>query len=295
MKITYIAEHTYQWYEAKTGLFSASGVVALLTSGTRPMTKAEIAAKKIQDKIDKGNGLETNSRRTVDTLFGKGSISYINQKVAEKVNGRMKETPTTRPMERGLVLEHAGLNLASSILGINFQRSGLFLNEDLNFGSTPDGIAIKRGKIFAGAEVKCLNEDKHSEICEFSGSMANQVRLLREYDESFYTQCQGGMLSTGAKIWYFISYDNRPMGYKDDTTPIEGQLKPENWPLCIKIIKVKRDEPYIEDLKYRLKEALIIHTKKRISRIKQAQSIIKLAEKTGLKKQLAKTQNENTN
>lgn len=280
MKLDYIPEQTDEWYEAKTGLFSSSGVVDLSKGGTRPMTKAEIEAKKIQDKKDKANNIETNSRRTVDTLFGAAAISYINKKVAEKVNGRMKETPVTRPMERGLVLEVAALNLFNSVTGFKMMRTGLFKMPDLNFGGTPDGCQYKGNKIVAIAEIKCLNEDKHSEICEFSGSMVNQVKLLREYDESFFCQVQMNLFVTGAKAGYFISYDNRPMGYKDDTTPIEGLLKLENWPLCIKIIKIKRDEAYIENMKIRLERANIIFTSKRISRIKEAQKIIAMAEKT---------------
>lgn len=287
MKPSYIPEHSDEWYEEKTGLFSSSGVVALLKGGTRPMSKAEKEAKKIQDKKDKENGVETNSRRTVDTLFGDGAISYINQKVAEGVNGRMKETPITRPMERGLVLEVAALNLFNSITGLKMVRSGLFKVPELNFGGTPDGIQVKGNKIVAIAEIKCLNEDKHSEICEFSGSMANQVRLLREYDESFYTQVQMNMFATGAKVGYFISYDNRPMGYKDDTTPIEGLLKLENWPLCINIIKIKRDEAFIEEMKYRLEKAFEIFIAKRIARIKNAKRVIAMAERTAEKRNKA--------
>lgn len=287
MVAEYIAENTDEWYQEKTGLFSSSQVVALLKPGKRPMTKAEIEAKKIQDKKDRIAGLTPDSRRTVDTLFGEGAESYINLKVAESINGRMKETPTTRPMQRGLTLEHEALKLFTTITGIQMFRSGLFRKPDLNFGGTPDGISIKRNKISAIAEVKCFNEDKHSEICEFSGSQANQARLLREYDEGIYTQCQMNLYATDCDVCYFISYDNRPMGYSDDTNPIEGNLKPENWPLCIKIIKIKRDQAFIDNMIYRLEKAYGIFIDKKILRIKYSQKMIMLAERTAAKRKAA--------
>lgn len=268
MKIAFIEPHTKEWYTARLGVFTSSECIRLLKGGTRPMTKAEIEAKKIQDKKDKANGLETNSRKTVDTLFGAGALSYINEKATEIINKQAKETPVTKIMQRGLDLEPEALEYYQMATGRTMQTCGLYKINSYTAG-TPDAIYGKR-KVIGIAEIKCLNADNHGEIFEFSDINSIAVQQLRDYDESFYSQPQMNMYVTGAKWCDFISYDNRPMGYTDSGEIIEENYDPEKWVFCIKIIRIKRDEAFIADLKTRLDAGAGILVEKLHKRMKSA-------------------------
>lgn len=263
MAITFIKPFTDIWVRERLMCFTSSEMIRLCKGGSRKMTKAEIEAKKIQDKKDKANNIETNSRRTVDTLFGDGAISYINEKVCEAINKQAKYTPITAPMQWGLSWEDDAIKYLSMVTGINFRSCGFFkVNSFL--GGSPDAISGIR-KVKYTAEAKCLNADRHSEICELQNSDD-----LREYDEGYWVQCQTHCLVTGAKACFFCSFDPRPMGYKDNGEIDEDLYDPEKWIYCIKVIKVKRDEVFLKELEMRVDKASDIVIKKIEKRIKSA-------------------------
>lgn len=268
MKLAYIQPHTKEWYAARIGVFTSSECVRLLKGGTRQMTQAELEAKKAQDKIDKAAGRETNSRKTVDTLFGAGALTYINEKATEIINKQAKETPVTKVMQRGLDLEPEALEYYEKATGRRMETCGLYKINSYT-GGTPDGIYGKR-KIVGIAEIKCLNADNHGEIFGFSDINSIAVEQLRNYDESFYAQSQMNMYVTGAKWCDFISYDNRPMGYRDNGELDEDNYDPEKWIFCIKIIRIKRDETFIADLISRLDAAVGLLVKELQRRMKSA-------------------------
>lgn len=264
--ITFIEPNTPAWYQARIGCFTASEVVRLFKGGTRKMTKSEISARDEKNKrmkaIDKS--YKSDTRTTVDTLFGDGAIRYINEKVAEIINKKAKATPITKPMQRGISLEAEALDLFTHITGIKMQSSGLFKLNAFVAG-TPDGHGGVR-KVKYIAEVKNLNPENHSEICEME-----TVAELREYDESFYAQCQMNMYVTGAKYAYFISHDNRPLGYDDNGELDESIYDEEKFIYCIKYFKIKRDEAFIKELEMRLNKASDMVIKKLEKRIKTAE------------------------
>jgi len=265
--ITFIEPNTPAWYQARVGCFTASEVVRLFKGGTRAMTPAELAA-------EKSNG---GKRKTVDTLFGAGAITYINEKVSEIINKRAKSTAITKPMQRGISLEAEAIDLFTHITGIKMHQSGLFKLSPFVAG-TPDGHVGVR-KVKAIAEVKCLNPENHSEICEM-----DTVKQLREYDESFYAQCQMNMYVTEAKVAYFISYDNRPLGYDDNGELDESIYDEDKFIYCIKWFKIKRDETFIKELEMRLDAASDLVIKKLEKRIKSAENNLKRFHRTQQRK-----------
>jgi hypothetical protein len=277
--ISFIEPYTPAWYKAKIGCFSASKYTKLRSGGTRPMTKAELDVRDANNKKQKETAkllkqeFKSDTRKTVDTLFGAGAITYINEKVSEIINKRSKHVPTTGPMERGLSLEWDAIELFMQMTGIKVHKSGLFkLNPFVC--ATPDGHGGIR-KVKFTVEVKCLNPENHSEICELE-----TVEQLRAYDESFYGQCQFQMYVTGAKYSYFISYDNRPLGYDDKGELDEDLYRPENDIYCIKWFKVKRDEEYIKDMEIRLDAASGMVIDKLEKRIKTAQKNLVISNRT---------------
>lgn len=277
--ISFIEPYTPEWYKAKIGCFSASKYVKLRSGGTRPMTKAEIALRDANNAKQKAiakqlkQEFKSDTRKTVDTLFGAGALTYINEKVSEIINKRAKGVPTTKPMERGLSLEWEAIELFMQMTGITVHKSGLFKINPF-VCATPDGHGGVY-KVKFTVEVKCLNPENHSEICEME-----TVQQLREYDESFYGQCQFQMYVTGAKYSYFISYDNRPLGYDDNGELDEALYNPDNEIYCIKWFKIKRDEEYIKDMDYRLDAASGMVIDKLEKRIKTASKNRKIYDRT---------------
>lgn len=265
--ISFIEPNTPAWYQARVGCFTASEVNRLFKGGTRPMTQTEL-------KAEKANG---GKRKTVDTLFGVGAITYINEKVSEIINKKAKSTTVTKPMQRGISLEAEAIDLFTHITGIKMQPSGLFKLNAFVAG-TPDGHSGIR-KVKAIAEVKCLNPENHSEICELE-----TVAQLRAYDESFFAQCQMNMYVTGAKVAWFISYDNRPLGYDDNGELDESIYDEEKFIYCIKYFKIKRDEAYIKELEIRLDAASALVIKKLEKRIKTAEKNMKVFNRTQQRK-----------
>jgi hypothetical protein len=251
--ITFIEPNTPAWYQARVGCFTASEVVRLFKGGTRPMTEAELKAR-----------VKGDAKKTVPTLFGAGANTYINEKVSEIINKKAKHTAITKPMQRGISLEAEAIDLFTYITGIKMQPSGLFKLNAFVAG-TPDGHSGVR-KVKAIVEVKCLNPENHSEICELE-----TVQQLREYDESFYAQCQMNMYVTGAKVAYFISYDNRPLGYDDNGELDESIYDEDKFIYCIKWFKVKRDEAFIKELEMRLNAASDLVIEKLEKRIRTAE------------------------
>lgn len=286
--INFIPNNTPEWEAAHVGVFSSSEAEVLLKTGSRRMTLNELKRRDERNKQAKLAGQKADTRTTVDTIFGAGALTYINKKVAEKVNGKRKSVATTKPMERGIILEENARQLFCEITGIKMVESGLFVYSKYAVG-TPDGhVIVGRGskrRIKAICEIKCLNAENHSEICEMS-----TVAELRAYDESFYFQSQMNMLCTGAGVCYFISYDDRPLGY-DDNGELDETLFEQNQNnigYCIKIFKIKRDEKYIEHLKYVLLEAAILFNKKLAKRKKQANKIVEMySKKSGTLNQLS--------
>jgi|ERR1700744_212117 len=263
---SFIPAHTKQWYSDRIGCFTASKCVKLLKGGVRPMTPVELKAR-----------VKGDTTKTVKTLFGAGAITYINEKVAELINRQSKDTPTTAVMQRGLDLEMDAIDMFNRITGLKAVQCGLYKINAFTAG-TPDFIIGKRKILFVG-EIKALNPENHSELSEIE-----TVEQLREFDESFYSQLQMNMYVTGAKGGYFISYDPRAMGVKDDGEIDEELYDPEKFIFCIKIVKVKRDEPFIQELKKRLDAAAGLMVIKLEKRMKTASKNLAMYNRTQKRK-----------
>lgn len=106
------------------------------------------------------------------------------------------------------------------------------------FGCSPDGGAITdEGSISLGIEIKCpFNGVLHMHRLPWK----DQWDILKHYP-SCYAQIQASLMCTGAEEWHFISYDERQI------------IKRAR----IKIIPVFSDYKFQDNLKIRLKQAVI--------------------------------------
>ena len=151
---------------------------------------------------------------------GDGPDTYLNELIAECLTGECDESPNTYWMKRGVDMEPEARETLEAIIGIEFEQVGLIYQDDTkSIACSPDGINFD---IETGAEIKCPAPHTH-------------VKYLRGgvCPKEYLHQCQGAMLVTGFKEWYFMSY--HPL------------MKPL-------IVKVERDEAYISTLQLALNE-----------------------------------------
>jgi hypothetical protein len=191
-----------------------------------------------QDRIGKFTASEIfkllKGGRKKDQYFGDGAMTYINQKAAELLTGLPVggALEGMAAIEWGNAQEPAGIAEFELHYNINVLYYGkanpLFYEYSTFAGGSPDFMISDE----VGGEIKCpYNSGIHVEHLQL-----NSADDLREYSDQKYWQCQANMLFTGAKIWYFISYDPR--------FPIpEHQLK---------VIEVVRDEGDMKELKDRI-------------------------------------------
>lgn len=150
-----------------------------------------------------------------------GWKNYRAQLVTERLTGVPTDTYTSPEMQWGTDTEPLARLMYGLKTGNVVEEVGFIELEDLPAGVSPDGLVNKDG----GVEFKCPNTATH-------------IATLRteKVPQIYVAQVQGGMLATGRKWWDFVSFDPR---------------LPENARMII--IRVPRDDEYIERLKTNLK------------------------------------------
>lgn len=215
---TFIEPHTQEWKEARLGRFTSSEIHKLFQCGKRPMTPEELKAR------EKGD-----IRRTVDTLFGDGALTYIKIKIAEILTGEAKDA-TSSSMDWGLSLESDAISHYAEIKDVMPNVSGFYTYNTI-YGGSPDAEIGNEGIL----EVKCpFASENHISIM-----LCKSVEDLRKFNEAYYSQPQGNMFVTGAKWCDFISYDPRCKNEK----------------FRMKVIRIERDEKFINEMVLRLDKA----------------------------------------
>ncbi|MEB0262877.1 YqaJ viral recombinase family protein [Mucilaginibacter sp. 10I4] len=215
---SFIEPHTQQWKEVRLGRFTSSEIHKLFQGGKRSLTPEELKGR------EKGD-----LRRTADTLFGEGALTYIKVKIAEILTGEAKEATSTS-MDWGLSLEADAIQCYAKNKNAKPELSGFYTFNSI-YGGSPDAEIGNDGIL----EVKCpFASENHISIM-----LCKSVEELRNFNEAYYTQPQGNMFVTGAKWCDFISYDPRCKNEK----------------FRIKIIRIDRDENLIKDMVFRLEKA----------------------------------------
>lgn len=146
----------------------------------------------------------------------KQSQKYLCQLAGEAIVGDKMEAYTNTTMQRGIELEGEARALFELINNVEVKQVGLcFADEQRKYLCSPDGLLPN-----SGLEIKCPLVHTHVEYL-----------LKRKLPIEYIQQVQGSMLVTGFSSWWFVSY------------------YPGIKPL---IIKIKRDEKFIEKLKIAL-------------------------------------------
>lgn len=162
--------------------------------------KGKITASEIANILVKGRGK--------DEIFGKTAITYLNDKVAERLmedemfvyymNDIKKSTPAMRwgTENESLAIEQYELAKKVKVMDCPFIPMKNF--EDY-VGGSPDGRLSSLDRII---EVKCpYNPTVHIEHCRW-----NEPEDLKAGNIQYYAQVQHNMLDTGVELCDFISY-----------------------------------------------------------------------------------------
>lgn len=151
--------------------------------------------------------------------------NYISQLVIERLTGVAPVFFTTQAMQDGIEREPIARMAYEIETGNIVEEVGFILHESLDCGASPDGLIGDDG----GIEIKCPQPAAHLEYLQSDKAPAK-----------YMAQIQGGMWITRRKWWDFVSFN--------PDFPAHLQLK---------IVRVMRDDDYIQKLEVEIKSALI--------------------------------------
>ena len=164
------------------------------------------------------------------TSTGKPSTSaskYIDELVDERLNGVRAPVYVNEHMERGTRLEPEAREYYEFLTDQQVTEYGFILDDSEEFGCSPDGLIKDSDGIFEGGlEVKC------------PANMVGYHRDNKSFVTKYKQQVMGCMMITGAKWWDLMAYSDK---------------KPHHL-----IIRVERDEEYIEKLAAEIDKAVTI-------------------------------------
>lgn len=196
-----------EWLESRKGRFTSSEAVRLMG---------------YEDKTELPDGARTYA---IECALEVVSVTSSN----DGFNGASIDHGNKYEVEANLVFqEKFGIEV------VNFGEDQEFITKGPDFGSTPDGLIKKNGSTEGGTETKCPDSKTHLFYME-NLNLSNFKKLCTKY----YWQIQTCMYTTGAKYWYFISYDPR---FKN----VDKRLF---------VLKIERNEDDISKFRRRLSQA----------------------------------------
>lgn len=172
-------QRTSEWYLARKGMITASEIANILVKG-----------------------------RGKDEVFGKTALSYLNDKIAERLMDDemfiyyMEDVKKSTPAMRwGTEYESTAIEQYEMTLGVKIMDCPFMplKGYEAFVGGSPDGRRSSMDRII---EVKCpFNPTVHIEHCRW-----NEPEDLKSGNLQYYAQVQLNMLDTGTKLCDFISY-----------------------------------------------------------------------------------------
>lgn len=203
--INTIFEAQAKWKAEKLGKFSSSELHRLMKGGKRDMTEEELKAAKA----------EKSKRTTVDTLFGDGAITYINEKIAEIITGDQKDDISTlKALEWGAANENEAVYMFADKIGKPVQYYGVANPKFISFnhisGGSPDGVIVDESVLEAKCPYVSANHIEYLLIATaYPDDAAMHTEWLRINHYDYFIQTQFNMMCCKLDKAHFISYDPR--------------------------------------------------------------------------------------
>lgn len=219
VKGKFVEPHTDEWYKARLGHFTSSEWNRLFVGG-----------------------------RSKEEYFGKGALTYIDEKVAEIMTGECKEMVKGLPaIDWGVYYEYYAAEAYAEITGQTVLESGFYEYSPV-FGGTPDREIMNNAKLIT--EIKCPYVSSNF----IAACKINSGEEYKKYDQEKYAQCQGNMIVTESEICDMVYFDPR-MGFKGFDKYGEKEFDIFSQ---VKIIRIYRDNDFInlglEKLEYATEE-----------------------------------------
>lgn len=122
---------------------------------------------------------------------GQTPQTYLYEKLAELITGKVDDSVKSFAMEQGHLLEREAIPYYELMHDVKVRRVGFCTTDDMRIGCSPDGLIGEDG----GIECKCPFPETHLRYLLDGG-------LPKEYA----AQVHGSMFVTGRKYWVFMSY-----------------------------------------------------------------------------------------
>jgi hypothetical protein len=196
----------------RLGKFTGSGMYKLMTGGRRDMTDDEL----IQEKKNKGK------RKTVDIPFGDVAMTYIYEKVAERLTGCIKDFKPTQEMLRGIELEAEAKQYYQAATGNTITKLKPIVSDYTSYN--PDGWVDELKSII---EIECPNSDNHLKYF-----LGNQEYIKTAYPLKYW-QMYFYMWKTSTTSCFFCSYDPRFKDAKMKMLFLKFKVNPSEMVLMI--------------------------------------------------------------
>ena len=147
--------------------------------------------------------------------LGTGAITYLKEKVAEVLSGTVKHV-SSPAMKWGHDHEDEAREFYEAMTGVEVEQVG-FIEVHEYVGVSPDGLVGEDGMV----EIK--NPFNNEKILDY-----HLMTEGKEIPKDYYAQVQMQLWAADRKWCDFVVYDTRMKR-----------------PLCIKIIRIERDEEFI--------------------------------------------------
>lgn len=223
----YFNKEIQDWLWQRKGRITSSEYWKLTKGGRRDMTNEEL-------EIEKKSG---GKRKTIDTLFGEGAITYIRSKVTELQSSEIKEEVDFKQTEWGKNNENDAVIEFEKVTGLKIDYYGILTPVFIRYGDYAGGspdFKVKNQRIIG--EIKCpYDENKHTQRL-----LIKTLDEFKQIETEAWHQCQMNMVVTDTDYCYYASYDPRKVDER----------------LRIKIIKIPKCEDWRNDFEIRYNAAV---------------------------------------
>jgi len=169
MKHFELAHRSVQWFDARSGIATASNFHKLITPTGKPSAQAD---------------------------------DYANLLVAELIMGRsLQREFSTYALEWGETYEPEARELYQFETGLDVREGGMFVNDAMTYGASPDARCFEGDTMIGLAEIKCPeNPANHIEFL-----------IMDSMNPKYIPQVQGQLYVSGAEwVDWFSFYPEMP-------------------------------------------------------------------------------------
>ena len=105
-------------------------------------------------------GVITGSRCA--NVFKSNQLSFIDELIAERLSGEIIESPTTKAMLHGIMMEPVALDAYKDKTGADAREVGFVIHDQHDWlAISPDALVYEDGVPIGGVEIKCPSTKKH--------------------------------------------------------------------------------------------------------------------------------------